>query len=169
MNSTLYILEMDILDLHPDNEELEAFEEEERGDEWPDGGMRCPMPGCPSGAHWFTGIGSYWAHYHRYHHRRVVVFRCPRCGLKDIKMSEVKRHLRRTHRMTTTEGVTKETVLNTKFVDPKGFRRPRPRVHREERAQEEEQRRNLPPAPLFPLTEDHNPRDEKCPVGGFKK
>jgi hypothetical protein len=84
-------------------------------------------------------------------------------------MSGKRRHLRKKHRLTSTVGVTKETVLNEKYVDPKGFRRPRPRVHREERAQEERRRRNSTPAPLFSLTEDHNPRDEKCPVGGFRK
>ena len=122
---------MDVLDVMVDDEELEAFDKEETGEEWPEGGMSCPVSGCPSGAHWFSRIGTYWSHFNKYHRRRVTVFSCPRCGLKDIKMSEVKRHIRRTHRMTTTEGVTKETVLNTKFVDPKGFRRPRPRVHRE--------------------------------------
>ena len=163
---------MDILDLFPNEEERGEFEaeDEEMGEEWPEGGMRCPVVGCPSGEHWFGRLGSFWSHYRKYHRLRVTTFQCPKCSLKDIRMSGMRRHLRKKHRLTSTVGVTKETVLNEKYVDPKDFRRPRPRVYRAERDQaQEERRRNSPPAPLFPLTEDHNPRDEKCPVGGFKK
>jgi hypothetical protein len=160
---------MDVLNVMVDDEEMGQFEEE-TGEEWPEGGMECPVTGCPSGKHWFTTLGSYWSHFHKYHRRRVSVFSCPKCGLKDIKMSGIRRHMRRAHGVTRGEGVKRVTEVNTKFVDQGDFRRPRPRIHRAERDQvQEERRRNLPPAPLFPLTEDHNPSDEKCPVGGFRK
>jgi hypothetical protein len=161
---------MDVLELCPGKEEMEEFEEEERDEEWPEGGMRCPVAGCPSEDHWFGKIAGYWAHYHRFYHCLVTLFQCPRCRTKDIKLSEVRRHLRKVHHTSSENGVTRETVVNTKYVNPKGFRRPTPKIHREERDRAQEERwRNLPSAPLFHLSSDHNPRDEKCPVGGGVK
>jgi hypothetical protein len=109
---------MYVLDLLLNEEELAQFEEEERGEEWPEGEMSCPVVGCPSGDHWFQRLASYWSHYHKFHHRLATLFRCPKCHMKDIKMSDVRRHLRRIHHTTSVDGVKKETVLNTKFIDP---------------------------------------------------
>lgn len=159
----------DILDLHPNDEDMCEFHEEEMGAEWPEGGMACPVVGCPSGTHLFKKLGSYWCHFHRFHRRHITLYHCPLCSLKDIKMSEVRRHMKKRHRTSSTLDIRKETVLNNKYVDPGTFRRPRPRVHREERERAREERQRTTAAPLFSLTEDHNPRDEKCPVGGFRK
>ena len=65
----------------------------------------------------------------------------------------------------------KETVKNDKCVDPKGFIRPWPRVHHEERekailAREEERKKRRR---LFLLHSNSNPRDLKFSPGGFKK
>ena len=134
------------------------------------GGMECPVTGCPSGEHWFSRLGSFWSHYHRFHHRFTSVFRCPKCSLKDIKKSEIRRHMRRAHNVTNGEGVRRVTEVNTKYVDPKDFRRPRPRIHSEERDRAREERlRSTPAAPLFDLPAEYNPRDEKCPISGFLK
>jgi hypothetical protein len=155
---------MDVFELCPNEEEMNEFREEETGEEWPEGGMECPVTGCPSGEHWFSRLGSFWSHYHRFHHRFISVFRCPKCGLKDIKKSGIRRHLRRAHNVTEDEGVGRVTEVNTKYVDPKDFRRPRPRIHTEETGQGKSDL-----APLFDLPAEYIPRDDKCPIGGFLK
>ena len=164
---------MDILQLDVPQEEIENLLGEEEGllgDEWPITGMECPVTGCPSGSHHFKTIGSYWQHFQKFHQKLTPLYHCPGCRFKDTKMSDIRRHVRKFHPKLCF-CILKQTVKNEKYVDPKGFKRPRPRIHHEERekarlAREEERKKRRP---LFSLPSNSNPRDLKCPPGGFRK
>ena len=161
----------DILDIEvPDQEMYDLIkDEEELGEEWPDKGMKCPVPNCPSAEHHFNNIGNYHKHFGRFHQKNIILYKCPVCGVKDAKKSEVTRHWRRSHKGIQVRPIPHQIVPNNKYIDPGNFKRPRRRIHREERELARVQRqRSLPSTPLFELTEHYNARDHRYPHGGFK-
>ena len=88
----------DVLQVNVEEEELQELleEDEVEGEEWPTKGMACPVAGCKK--HHFTQLGNFKAHYRRFHRKRIQLFSCPVCGVKDSKRSEITRHHRRNHK-----------------------------------------------------------------------
>lgn len=94
----------------------------------------------------------------------VVLF----CKVKDARKSEITRHFKRIHPTHETPALIGKLTNNIKFIDPGTFKKPRKRIHREERERAQQLRRqNLPSQPLFELSDNYNPRDQRYPKGGF--
>lgn len=88
----------DVLKLNVEEEELRELLGEDEGDEWPERGMTCPVSGCSFKGHLFQHLGNYKAHYDRFHRKRIQLFSCPICGVKDAKRSEITRHFKKKHK-----------------------------------------------------------------------
>ena len=160
----------DVLCLHAEEGEEDFLdEEEEEGEEWPEGGMCCPVSNCPNGNHHFKNLGNYLPHYNRFHQKKIMLYHCPICKVKDAKKSEITRHFKRNHKNKEIGCITGKVVENKKYVNPGDFKKPRKRIHREEREMARLQRMNsVPRKPLFELPENYNARDHRFPHGGYK-
>lgn len=157
----------DVLDIEVAEKEMEFLDEEE-GDEFPEEGMICPVPGCTNGKHIFKKYNNYIAHFDRFHKRNIYIYTCPICKVKDAKKTEIVRHFKRSHPSHSPPSIIGKLSENNKFVDPGNFKKPRKRIHHEERARAQLLRRqSLPEQPLFELPDNYNPRDQRYPNGGF--
>jgi hypothetical protein len=147
---------MDILEVDVPDKEVESLDDDVT-QEWPAGGMPCPVPGCPNSEHQFEKLTNYTKHFKRFHHRKDVIYSCPKCHYKVGRKPDIIRHCGRVHRYrTTADKIHGDLVDNEKFVDPGEFRLPRRRIHHEERERARQQRLNsLPTLPLFELPDNY--------------
>lgn len=159
---------MDVLDIEVLPGDVESLDDDVTP-EWPEGGMTCPVPGCPNSQHNFEKLTNFTKHFKRFHQKKVIIYRCPKCHYKDGRKPEIVRHCGRVHRHPiTADSLHGDLVENEKFVDPGEFRLPRRRIHRGERERARQQRINSVPAqPLFVLPENYNARDHRFPHGGY--
>lgn len=156
----------DVLDLEVSEKEMQFLDEE--GDEFPEEGMICPVPACTNGKHLFKKYNNYIAHFDRFHKKNIFIYSCPICKVKDARKSEITRHFKRIHPTHETPALIGKLTNNIKFIDPGTFKKPRKRIHREERERAQQLRRqNLPSQPLFELSDNYNTRDQRYPKGGF--
>ena len=87
-----------------------------------------------------------------------MLYYCPICKLKDAKKSEITRQFKRYHKNKEMRCITGKVVEKIKYVNPGNVKKPRKRIHRDEREIARLQRLNsVPQKPLFELAE--NARD----------
>jgi hypothetical protein len=159
----------DVLKVDVEEEELRELEDDVEGEEWPERGMTCPVAGCRTKRHHFAKLANFKAHYQRFHRKRIQLFSCPECGVKDSKRAEITRHHRKNHKGKSLEDIPWKIVENKKYVNPGSFHCPKKRIHRTERERARIARQeSLPRKPLFELGEEYNARDQRYPQGGFK-
>uniref|UniRef100_K1RCY3 Uncharacterized protein n=1 Tax=Magallana gigas TaxID=29159 RepID=K1RCY3_MAGGI len=67
--------------------------------EWPSDGQACSIPSCPSGEHVFHKIGSYRAHFIKFHKEFVPVYYCPKegCSFRAFKITPIRKHWDKKH------------------------------------------------------------------------
>lgn len=125
--------------------------------------MICPVPGCTNGKHLFKKYNNYIAHFDRFHRRNIFIHSCPICKVKDARKSEIIRHFKRIHSTHVTPSLIGKLTGNNKFIYPGTFKKPRKRIHREERERAQLLRRqSLPSQPLIELSDNYNPREQHC-------
>ena len=153
----------DVLCLHVEDREKDIFEEEEEeGEKWPEGGMCCQVSKCPN-----KNLGNYLPHFNRFHKKKIMLYYCPICKLKDAKKSEITRHFKRYHKNKEMGCITGKVVENKKYLNLGDFKKPRKCIHREEQEKSRLQRLNsVPRKPLLP--ENYNASDHTLPHGGYK-
>lgn len=81
----------------------------------------------------FKKYNNYIAHFDRFHKRNIFIYSCPICKVKDARKSEIIRHFKRIHPTHGTPSLIGKLTGNNKFIDPGTIKKPRKRIHREER------------------------------------
>ncbi|XP_062616785.1 uncharacterized protein LOC134278482 [Saccostrea cucullata] len=151
----------EVLDLNVPDEEMEALCGEDMiQKEWPSEGDTCQIQNCPLTNHTFHKIGSYRAHFIKYHKARVPVYYCysSSCSFSSFKMNMLRRHMRAKH--SSLQGCWNSSIIdNPRFVNPGRIGMPLPTIHREAR-DVAARARQCAVKPLFNLQE-WNARDQK--------
>ena len=107
--------------------------------------MCCPVSKCPNGNHHFKNLGNYLQHFNRFHKKKIMLYYCPICKLKDAKKAEITRHFKRYQKNKEVGCITGKMVGKIKYVNPGNVKKPRKRIHRDEREIARLQRLNSVP------------------------
>uniref|UniRef100_K1RNK4 Uncharacterized protein n=1 Tax=Magallana gigas TaxID=29159 RepID=K1RNK4_MAGGI len=150
----------DVLELSVEQEEIEELIGTSFPREWPP----CSIPSCPSEEHVFHKIGSYRAHFIKYHKEFVPVYYCSKegCSFRAFKITPIRKHLEKKH-----PGVQVcilcRNIKNPRYCDPGQIVMPLPTIHRDarDRAAEARRRASASTTPLFNLPRCYSARDMK--------
>nr|XP_034317192.1 uncharacterized protein LOC109618338 [Crassostrea gigas] len=154
----------DVLQLSVEREEMEELFGTSFPKEWPSDGQACSIPSCPSGEHVFHKIGSYRAHFIKFHKEFVPVYNCPKegCSFRAFKISPIRKHWDKKH--PGLQGcILCRNIKNPRYCDPGQIDMPLPTIHRDarDRAAEARRRASASSTPLFKLPTCYNARDMK--------
>lgn len=154
----------DVLQLSVEQEEMEELFGTSFPKEWPSDGQACSIPSCPSGEHVFHKIGSYRAHFIKFHKEFVPVYHCPKegCSFRAFKISPIRKHWDKKH--PGLQGcILCRNIKNPRYCNPGQIDMPLPTIHRDarDRAAEARRRASASSTPLFNLPTCYNARDMK--------
>uniref|UniRef100_A0A8W8MB79 Uncharacterized protein n=1 Tax=Magallana gigas TaxID=29159 RepID=A0A8W8MB79_MAGGI len=154
----------DVLQLSVEQEEMEELIGTSFPREWPSDGQACSIPSCPSGEHVFHKIGSYRAHFIKFHKEFVPVYYCPKegCSFRAFKITPIRKHWDKKH--PGLQGcILCRNIKNPRYCDPGQTVMSLPTIHRDarDRAAEARRRASASSTPLFQLPTCYNARDMK--------
>ncbi|XP_052693374.1 uncharacterized protein LOC128171634 [Crassostrea angulata] len=144
----------DVLELSVEQEEIEELFGKSFPREWPSDGQACSIPSCPSEEHVFHKIGSYRAHFIKYHKELVPVYYCSKegCSFRAFKITPIRKHWEKKH--PGVQGcILCRNIKNPRYCDPGQIVMPLPTIHTDarDRAAEARRRASASTTPLFNL------------------
>lgn len=154
----------DVLELSVEQEEIEELIGTSFPRQWPSDGQACSIPSCPSEEHVFHKIGSYRAHFIKYHKEFVPVYYCSKegCSFRAFKITPIRKHWEKKH--PGVQGcILCRNIKNPRYCDPGQIVMPLPTIHRDvrDRAAEARRRASASTTPLFNLPRCYSARDMK--------